>query len=85
MSVFKFFRRPGLSAAERKRFEASAAAAGVALGTLETEHCFTLQLNAGEQGELSEREQSVIRWLLSETFEPEGFASESFLVRSGVD
>jgi phosphoribosylformylglycinamidine synthase len=42
---------------------------------IETEFCYYIQTDA----KLSENELNVLRWLLSETFEPENFSGKSFL------
>ena len=42
---------------------------------IETEFCYYIQTDA----KLSENELNVLRWLLSETFEPENFSEKSFL------
>ena len=45
------------------------------IGDVLAEHCFYVEAKAP----LSPRESEVLRWLLSETFEPENFSTESFL------
>lgn len=42
---------------------------------LKTEHCFNVQASC----RLEEHHRRVLRWLLSETFEPQNFGSTSFL------
>lgn len=42
---------------------------------IESEFCFNILLSES----LNEKEEAVLRWLLAETFEPEGFSSDSFL------
>lgn len=44
---------------------------------IRTEHCFYVDL----ESDLSSEEERVLRWLLSETFEPENFSTTSFLVQ----
>ncbi|MCI0469484.1 MAG: AIR synthase-related protein, partial [Nitrospirae bacterium] len=76
--LFRFYRTPALSNYEinvlndeiNKRI-------GSDISAIETEYCFNME--ASEP--LTESELSVVRWLLSETFEPEKFSFESFLSR----
>ncbi len=76
MRVRHFFRSPGLPPnrtaplLERVRREVITGLEGI-----ETEVCFNVALDR----ELSAGETAVLRWLLSETFDPAGFASTSFL------
>jgi phosphoribosylformylglycinamidine synthase len=43
---------------------------------IETEYCFNIETSEAITGE----ELAALRWLLSETFEPENFSQESFLI-----
>ncbi len=45
------------------------------ISDIETEYCFYIEKVAP----LSDEEQDIIKWLLSETFEPRNFSDESFL------
>ncbi len=44
---------------------------------IETEYCFNIETT----GALSHAEMEILRWLLSETFEPENFSDQSFFNR----
>jgi phosphoribosylformylglycinamidine synthase len=45
---------------------------------IETEYCFNIETTAPLTGD----ELKILRWLLSETFEPENFSEDSFLTRN---
>ncbi len=76
MNVVHYFRSPGFSSEQRRsllnqiRLQIS-----TAIETLATEFCFNVQLSAP----LDSREEALLTWLLSETFEPARFSRESFL------
>ena len=76
MAFLHFYRSPALSTSriraleDRTRNEIRSDLHGIG-----TEYCF----NVAADRPLSERDLRALTWLLSETFEPEGFASESFL------
>ncbi len=76
MGVMHLFRSPGLPPAHLRTVLARAreATAGAIEG-LEAEVCFNVEL----EGLLSAGELARLRWLLAETFEPEGFGEASFL------
>jgi len=44
------------------------------IGSLETEFCFNIAISEN----LNNEELNTLRWLLSETFEPENFSNKSF-------
>ena len=46
--------------------------------TIETEFCFNIDVSEP----LTDKELNTLRWLLSETFEPENFSSQSFLTQN---
>jgi phosphoribosylformylglycinamidine synthase len=71
MEILHLFRRPVLTDAERTSFLGRLPG----LERLESEFCF----NIGITGSLSTEELTVLRWLLSETFEPENFSESTFL------
>ncbi|MEK7846658.1 MAG: phosphoribosylformylglycinamidine synthase, partial [Nitrospinota bacterium] len=48
------------------------------IDNIETEFCFNIEASAP----LTDKELNILRWLLSETFEPENFSSESFLTQN---
>ncbi len=79
MIITRLFRSPGLSTVEQSKALASARAVGLEIDALATEHCFYV----ASDGELDNRQQEVLRWLLAETFEPDGFAEKSFLTFDG--
>jgi phosphoribosylformylglycinamidine synthase len=70
------YRRPALSEAKKNnllllvREKASGE-----VSDIETEHCFYIETTDA----LNPDEISLLRWLLSETFEPENYSGESFL------
>jgi phosphoribosylformylglycinamidine synthase len=80
MSLLHLFRHPGLSAAQtaallrRAQTSASAGITGI-----DSEFCFNIAANRSLTGE----ERDVLRWLLAETFEPDGFAERSLLSPGG--
>ncbi len=75
------YKRPALTAAQKNELLASVRnciAAGV--GDIITEYCFYIEAKEA----LSDGEMELLRWLLSETFEPENFSEESFLTEPSV-
>jgi phosphoribosylformylglycinamidine synthase len=76
MSLLHFYRRPALSP-EKKDNLVSLVKQKISpeIYDVETEYCFNI--DAGEA--LTKEELEVLRWLLSETFEPENFSDKSFL------
>ncbi len=84
MGVIHFFRTPGVSPAaagallDRARKHISAQLLG-----LESEVCFNVEISdAPVSTGLAAGERAALTWLLSETFEPDGFGQDSFLARS---
>ena len=69
MSLRHYFRTPGLSAGRRRSLLELARTLHPRVEALETEVCFNVDL----AGELAPEEERVLRWLLTETFEPHGF------------
>jgi phosphoribosylformylglycinamidine synthase len=81
MSLLHLFRTPGLS--HSRVHQLLARANGLLespISTILTEACF----NIATSEPLSEEERATLRWLLSETFQPAGFGTESFLSGSGT-
>jgi len=76
MALLHFYRTPALSPARtRALLDRFRTRTGQLIRRIESEYCF----NVAADGELSEGELRVLTWLLAETFEPQGFASGSFL------
>jgi phosphoribosylformylglycinamidine synthase len=78
MSLLHLYRKPALSL-EKKNELLLAAQQKVSLEIkdIETEYCFNIETSEL----LTPEEFEILRWLLSETFEPEKFSNESFLTR----
>ncbi|MDH4045008.1 MAG: phosphoribosylformylglycinamidine synthase, partial [Gemmatimonadota bacterium] len=80
MPLQHLYRRPGLSPAQTaalvRRAQTSAAGSITDIGS---EFCF----NIAADRVLTEQELSVLRWLLAETFEPDGLGERSFLRGGG--
>ncbi len=80
MSLLHLYRTPDLSPSQLHHLLSRAnALLDAPLGGIRTEVCFNLQTD----GPLSGGEMETLRWLLAETFHPEGFADESFLAGEG--
>jgi phosphoribosylformylglycinamidine synthase len=81
MAILHLFRTPGLSAAGTRRLLARAAdVMDSPLAGLRTEACFNVQSSEP----LRAQEMETLAWLLSETFEPEGYGGSSFLSGPGT-
>jgi len=78
MSLLHFYRKPALSLA-RKNDLLSIVRQKISpeIQDIETEYCFNIEASEA----LKREELEALRWLLSETFEPENFSEESFLTR----
>ena len=81
MKLRHFYRNPALSETKKTSL-LSFARKNVTPGIqrIESEYCFNIETSAP----LSGAELDVLRWLLAETFEPDRFASESFLAPDHV-
>ncbi len=79
MSLLHFYRTPALSEAKKNEL-LSTLKQNVSpdIEDIETEYCFNIEITQP----LTPEELEVLRWLLSETFEPEKFSDESFLIQS---
>jgi phosphoribosylformylglycinamidine synthase len=78
MRLYYFYRMPALSeGAVRRLKEQINSISEEDVLKIETEYCFYVQ----SEELLTEDEVSVLRWLLAETFQLEGFSTESFLER----
>ncbi len=76
MSLLHLFRAPGLTVSRTRQLLARANnVLDGRLKELRTEACYNVQVD----GPLDPPETEILGWLLSETFHPEGFGSESFL------
>jgi phosphoribosylformylglycinamidine synthase len=77
VSLIHFYRRPALSAAQKKELLSIAGRTfSLVVDDMETEFCFNVETFAP----LSSGEMETLSWLLSETFEPDHFSETSFLV-----
>jgi phosphoribosylformylglycinamidine synthase len=76
MRLIHFYRTPALSEAKKNELLSVARLkASAELTDIKTEYCF----NVETAGQLTHDEMQTLRWLLSETFEPEKFSDKSFL------
>jgi phosphoribosylformylglycinamidine synthase len=81
MPLLRYYRKPALSRTKEKELLAlvrkriSPSVTGI-----ETEHCFNIETARS----LSAGEERILRWLLSETFEPGNFSPASFLPPGAV-
>ncbi len=81
MILFHLFRAPALSPSEREDLlEKAKRRVSGEIGDLATEYCFNVLAYEG----LSEDEMRALRWLLSETFAPDRFGSNSLLDGKGT-
>jgi phosphoribosylformylglycinamidine synthase len=71
------YKRPAVTTARKKELLAFLAQGEIAAGDILTEYCFYIEAKEA----LTPDELDLLRWLLSETFEPENFSSESFLLQ----
>ncbi|MBI5664134.1 MAG: phosphoribosylformylglycinamidine synthase [Nitrospirae bacterium] len=76
MALMHFYRAPALSG-ERKNELLSIVRQRIssAVEDIETEYCFNVEATSP----VDQEEMTILRWLLSETFEPENFSENSFL------
>ncbi|MCX5716914.1 MAG: phosphoribosylformylglycinamidine synthase [Nitrospirae bacterium] len=76
MGLLHFYRKPALSETKKKNLLPILRQRLLSdIEDVETEHCFNIETTAP----LTSKELNILRWLLAETFEPEGFSSSSFL------
>ncbi|NWF52045.1 MAG: phosphoribosylformylglycinamidine synthase [Nitrospirae bacterium] len=81
MSLMHLYRRPALSPFKKddlisffkKRISPD-------IRDIETEYCFNIEISA----HLTDEELDTLRWLLSETFEPENLSEISFLTQNSI-
>ncbi|PRP85385.1 phosphoribosylformylglycinamidine synthase [Planoprotostelium fungivorum] len=76
MTIQRAFRRPGVATFVRDNL-AARVKSGIEL--VDTEQCFYIEA----QNELTAAQWEVLSWLLSETFEPEGFSVGTSLLQVG--
>jgi len=78
MSLLHFYRVPALTAAQRDALLSHVRmVVSGDIQDIDTEFCYNVQVD----GQLSSEEKNILRWLLSETFEPEQFSDGSFLLQ----
>jgi len=80
MALLHLYRHPGLSAAQTSALLRRARSDVPPLTAVESEFCF----NVATDRPLTTPERGVLRWLLAETFEPDGFGQRSFLDGGGT-
>ncbi len=77
-NLLNLYRRPALSShKEDNLIKIVREKVSPDIDNIETEFCFNIEASAP----LTDKELNILRWLLSETFEPENFSDESFLTR----
>jgi phosphoribosylformylglycinamidine synthase len=80
LSLTYRYKRPAVAAARKKDLLTFLAESGAGAEDMLTEYCFYIEAKEA----LTPDELNVVRWLLSETFEPENFSGESFLTGHGI-
>src|SRR5512147_843562 len=76
MNLFHLYRTPALSAFQSDGLLATARQkVSPAIRGIESEFCY----NVAAESQLTADEMRLLRWLLTETFEPEKFSDSSFL------
>ncbi len=76
MSLLRFYRHPGLSDTRLASLLAVARTRVTdAIHAIDSEFCFNIEI----MRPLDASEERVLRWLLAETFQPDGFGTSSFL------
>src|SRR3989337_147975 len=79
MSLLHLYRKPALSLSKKNDLlSIIKQRVSPEIRDLETEYCFNIETTAP----LTNEELNSLRWLLAETFEPENFFSESFLINN---
>ncbi len=77
--MLRFFRTPGMTPSRVQAVaEIAARVVGRPIAALATEFCYYVETD----GALEAEESDILRYLLSETFEPESFGPRSFLAES---
>ena len=80
MALVHFYRKPGLSPEQTKTLLRTTQQRIPIIERIETEYCFNLETT----DRLTDHEEEVLKWLLCETFEPEGFSAHSLLGSEGL-
>jgi|Deesub1362A_J573_1020465.scaffolds.fasta_scaffold00045_109 phosphoribosylformylglycinamidine synthase len=75
MELIHFYRAPALSEAKKNALLSALRMKSIDISDIETEYCFNIELTEP----LNDEELEVLKWLLSETFEPENFSDTPFL------
>jgi phosphoribosylformylglycinamidine synthase len=76
MNLLHLYRKPALlQAGKNELLSATQQKVTPDISDIETEYCFNIETKAP----LTDEELSILRWLLTETFEPKNFSEESFL------
>jgi phosphoribosylformylglycinamidine synthase len=76
MGLIHFYRQPALYPAKKKELLAVVQQKiSPSIKNIQTEYCFNIEITAS----LTQKELDMLRWLISETFEPENFSDKSFL------
>ena len=76
--IAKYYRKKALTEAKISQLLAEWNGPAIKARDIETETCFYVEID----GELTPENESKLIWLLSETFEPENFGKESFILNS---
>jgi len=80
MTILHYYRKPALSEGQtRALLELVREKACSGVSRVKTEYCFNVETSR----ELSKEDEDVLYWLLSETFDREGFSRQSFLGEGG--
>ncbi|MBI5408433.1 MAG: hypothetical protein HZA14_03600 [Nitrospirae bacterium] len=81
MKPIHFYRAPALpEAGEKELLSLIRQRISADITDLKTEYCFNIEASEPVTSE----EMTVLKWLLSETFEPESFSDNSFLTRHSL-
>jgi phosphoribosylformylglycinamidine synthase len=82
MGLLHFYRSPGLSESVRLALlERARARVSADIADIRSETCFNVETLVP----FGEPERRILAWLLSETFEPEGFGESSFLLEGRLE
>lgn len=76
MAIFKLYRKPAFTAAKTKEILQKLQKKNGNVEGLQTELCYYVELSGGELGE---RDQKVLKWVLQNPFEPENLTENENL------